>query len=101
MGFEGGRLALYFVEPSGLPVTFRLEARQAIGPGTWVGLNATLEGPDAQGRDRYLNLGTGRGGEGIPGEDRARFYSVTSLMSAVAAFLFTDSIPFRHASLVP
>ena len=54
MGFESGQLALYFVEPSGLPVTFRLEARPIIGTGTWVLLNATLEGPDPQGRWRFL-----------------------------------------------
>ena len=54
MGFEAGQLALYFVEPSGLPVTFQLEARPVIGTGTWVRLNATLAGPDPEGRHRFL-----------------------------------------------
>ena len=51
---DAGQLALYFVEPSGLPVSFKLEARQTIGSGVWVRLNVTLEGPDAGGRYRFL-----------------------------------------------
>lgn len=53
-GFQAGQLALYFVEPSGLPTKFELEARPVIGTGIWVRLNATLEGPDPQGRYRFL-----------------------------------------------
>ena len=86
MGFDAGQLALYFEEPSGLPVTFRLEARQTIGTGVWVRLNATLEGPDPQGRYRFLTTVPGaaprewrvagrptydESGMGLPSDERA------------------------------
>ena len=56
MGFESRQLALYFslVEPVDYGVFFELQARPAIGTGTWVRLNATLEWLPAEGRCRYL-----------------------------------------------
>ncbi len=65
MGFEDGALALFFVEPSGLPVDFRLQARPEIGSGVWVNLNATLEGPDESGRYRFLTT--------VPSSDRREY----------------------------
>lgn len=53
---------LYFIEPSALPVTFQPKAQPAIGTGTWVRLDSTLEGPDP---------GPNRGARGSAGARRA------------------------------